>query len=218
MSSPNGRDEESDDMPVPDNHFWEKVWNQGVAPGQYWDMNGPLPELIKQVQSLKLPRGGRALIPGCGRGYDVELLSRCGFYEHVIGIDVSRSAVCTAKKYLSSVLPPLPSNWDVFNADFLHDDILQASLVYDYSFFSVLAPELRVDWGRRMAQVVGKGGSLVTVMFPVEKFEGGPPFAVSKEDYDKALGRSFKIVDGPTQLDESQSHMEGTWWCRWLRV
>lgn len=201
--------------------YWESVWVEGVKPGQYFDKEGSLPELVSQVQSCALPKGERAIIPGCGRGYDVELLSRSGLFKEVLGIEISPTASEAAKKYLSDVTPPLPSNYDILVADFFLDKLPEADLVYDYTFFCAISPEVRKDWGEKMKNIIKPGGSLITAMYPVDDYEDGPPFAVSVEAYKIALGTSFEPVDGPRKLGDSAAHAsrkDRSWWCRWKRV
>lgn len=200
---------------------WEPMWSRGVNPGEYFDREKPLPELINQVRTLKIPKGKRAMIPGCGRGYDIELLSRSGLFEQVIGIDISQTAVASANTYLSNVDPPLPNNYKVMIADFFNADLgEQVDFLYDFTFFCAIPLELRGKWGERMKTLIKSGGSLVTIMFPYGARTGGPPFAVKKEDYESCLGEEFVQVDGPRLLDDDTVHAGtgSTWWCRWERI
>lgn len=79
------------------NQRWEALWAKGLQPGQYFDRRQPLPYLMEQVKSGKIAAGNRVLVPGCGRAYDVELLSRSGLFDRVIGADISPSAVSSAQ-------------------------------------------------------------------------------------------------------------------------
>jgi SAM-dependent methyltransferase len=75
---------------------WDALWKESYTP---WDRGGPslaLADLIREHPELFPPhnRGARrktALVPGCGRGYDVLLLSALGY--DVIGLDYSAVAV-----------------------------------------------------------------------------------------------------------------------------
>lgn len=203
---------------------WEALWAQGVRGGECWDKEGPLPEFAHQVATNQLPKGGTALIPGCGRAYDVQLLSRSGLFERVVGVDISETAVNSAKQYLTDVVPPLPNNYDVISADFFTGDLPQSDLVFDYTFFCALPPARRQAWADRMTQLVPVGGCLITVMFPCDDRprDDGPPFPLCPEDYEKVLGSSFVPRDGPRQLEDSMTHPDRgngrTQWCRWERV
>ena len=86
---------------------WIKLWDQNVTP---WDRGQPSPALKDiLVERMDLvgkswvadpargKRRKRALVPGCGRGYDVLLLSAFGY--DVYGLDISESGIRAAKEY-----------------------------------------------------------------------------------------------------------------------
>uniref|UniRef100_A0A2N9IC03 Thiol methyltransferase 2 n=2 Tax=Fagus sylvatica TaxID=28930 RepID=A0A2N9IC03_FAGSY len=66
---------------------WEKSWEQGVTP---WDLGEPTPIILHLHQTGALPKG-RALVPGCGTGYDVVAIA-CP-ERHVVGLDISDIAI-----------------------------------------------------------------------------------------------------------------------------
>ena len=85
-----------------DGQKWAQLWDQGdFLP---WDRHGPNPafeDILTQRQDLvgppimKDPSGNqrrkKALVPGCGRGYDVLLLASFGY--DAVGLEVSETAV-----------------------------------------------------------------------------------------------------------------------------
>lgn len=93
---------QSEDIPV--NAKWDTLWQNNQTP---WDRGGSSPALEELVVDKKFPlvlRGGagRALIPGCGRGYDVALFAGLKGedqrFEKVVGLDVSPKALGEARK------------------------------------------------------------------------------------------------------------------------
>ncbi len=74
---------------------WEGMWKNGLKPGQAFDIIVSSPILIKYLQDGLIPPG-RALVPGCGRGYDVTLLASAD--RSVMGLDISETAIKTAKE------------------------------------------------------------------------------------------------------------------------
>lgn len=85
-----------------DNHpeRWNSLWeDHKYTP---WDRGGPslaLSDLLEQRPDLfDLPgqERRRALVPGCGRGYDVLLLAAFGY--DAVGLDLSPSALEEARK------------------------------------------------------------------------------------------------------------------------
>jgi len=83
--------------------LWDQLWRESRTS---WDRGGPshaLHELLVEHGELVLPsspqglgRRPRALVPGCGRGYDALLLSAHGF--DVWGLDSSPTALEMARK------------------------------------------------------------------------------------------------------------------------
>ena len=96
---------------------WNAMWEQNVTP---WDRGEPSPALVDTLQ-YKLPqieasssqdtssnkahsqpptRRKKALVPGCGRGYDVLLLAAYGYDAY--GLDTSTLAIQGAQELARS--------------------------------------------------------------------------------------------------------------------
>jgi hypothetical protein len=86
---------------------WHALWEQAYTP---WDRGQPSPALIELLEERKDhvgecwtvdpalgKRRKRAFVPGCGRGYDVLILSAFGYDAY--GLDVSPAAIHAAKDY-----------------------------------------------------------------------------------------------------------------------
>ncbi|XP_021305017.1 probable thiol methyltransferase 2 isoform X2 [Sorghum bicolor] len=148
---------------------WEKSWEFGVTP---WDLGKPTPVIEHLVRSGTLPKG-RALVPGCGMGYDVVALASPERF--VVGLDISDLAVKKAKQWSSS----LP-NADYFT--FLAEDFFKwipsekFDLIFDYTFFCALDPSLRVAWAETVNRLLKPDGELLTLIYLISDQEGGPPY------------------------------------------
>ncbi|KAH0535982.1 hypothetical protein FGG08_007119 [Glutinoglossum americanum] len=87
---------------------WSELWDQGES--DLWDRGCPSPSLVDLLEHQPdvlnpiAPSGRRkrALVPGCGRGYDVILLALHGFDAY--GLEISPTAVATGKEYAISEL------------------------------------------------------------------------------------------------------------------
>ena len=161
---------------------WEQSWQRSMTP---WDAGVPAPSLVRLVREGSLPRG-RALVPGVGGGYDA--LALAGATRTVLGVDLSPTAVAIARQRRDAA-GLQPSQCDFVAADFFADAPWSAapfSLIWDYTFFCALAPAMRPAWAARMRQLLAPDGLLVTLIFPVAEFAGGPPFAVSPALYQQA--------------------------------
>lgn len=179
---------------------WDAAWQEGMTP---WDAGVPQPPLQQVFETsiwsdLGITKSGRALVPGCGRGYDAIYLASQGYA--VLGADLSSTAVDEAKKYLSS-RPEAGSIQveyqvlDFFKGPQLADQ--RFDLAYDYTFFCAIPPKLREPWGRRMAEIVKPGGHLIALMYPIDPDrarDDGPPFPVDFEAYSLALQGSWDNI------------------------
>lgn len=166
---------------------WEDYWVGGVNPGQLWDRMGSSPLLVKYVEKGDMIPDGRALVPGCGRGYDLVTLASPN--RRVIGLDISESGVTVARDYLASLSDesfPNRENASVECRSFFDLNPTERpedafDFVYDYTFLCALDPSIRRDWAKKMAEIVKPGGILLTLIFPIwdKDLSVGPPFAVS---------------------------------------
>lgn len=180
------------------------MWDNGLAPGQAFDASSPSPLLVQYIKEGKVPEG-RALVPGCGRGYDVTALSSPN--RVVLGLDIAEGAVVAARERLASlegeecfkqnalfsttsffslhtqpVTLPLPSASLPLPLDVSAEDSSdsQFDFIYDYTFLCALDPTVRGEWAAQMGRLLRPGGELLTLVFPIRPSDGqGPPFAVS---------------------------------------
>jgi phytoene dehydrogenase-like protein len=166
---------------------WQDAWRERRTP---WDAGASPPVLARLVHAGTLP-DGLAVVPGCGAGYDV--LSLASASRPVIGIDVAEGAgdrfeaLRTERK--------IPADWARIHIGdfFAFDPGEPVQLVWDYTFFCALDPEVRPRWGERIDALLGDEGELVTLMFPTASFgsPSGPPYTVDVDMYQGALGRGF---------------------------
>ncbi|XP_021889201.1 probable thiol methyltransferase 2 isoform X2 [Carica papaya] len=151
---------------------WEKSWELGLTP---WDLGQPTPVVLHLQQGGALPNG-RALVPGCGTGYDVVAMASPERY--VVGLDISENAIKKAKEMSSS-----SPNANCFA--FLKEDFFTwcpselFDLIFDYTFFCAIEPSMRSAWAKRMCKLLKPDGELITLMFPISDHVGGPPYRVS---------------------------------------
>lgn len=168
-----------------------------------WDLGRPHPELITRLasdQTLGTGKLGSALVPGCGLGHDARALADAGWT--VTGLD-----------FASSLAGRLDDRVDFVCADaFSYRPVEPFDLVVDHTFFCAVPPERRTELGRRMAEWVRPGGTLVSLVFPIGRDEclAGPPFAMSIEDLAEALGVAFAMTANEAAHDAGRP-----WPTRW---
>ncbi|KAF7981578.1 hypothetical protein HWV62_32614 [Athelia sp. TMB] len=178
---------------------WDKAWQKSVTPWDRGNVQPPLRDLLLS-SDIDWPRAGRALVPGCGRGYDpIFIATTLGL--DTLAIDISPTAIKAANDLLAQT-PLTGSKGKVAfrDADFFtlaasHSE--QFDIVYDYTFFVAILPERRVEWGAEMNKLVKKGGYLITLVYPLGIPEGhvdGPPFRVEPSHYLEPLGAGWEKV------------------------
>ena len=68
---------------------WEDRWQRDHTP---WDLGEPAPILVKMFESGDIASSeGLALVPGCGRGYEVTWIGSFKNWR-AIGLDISQKA------------------------------------------------------------------------------------------------------------------------------
>ncbi len=111
---------------------WESMWASGLRPGQAFDAARVEPALAKLLSSStnSLP-SGRALVPGCGRGYAVAELARHGY--DATGLEIAPSAVAAANAYCKEQADLAGKTWKVVEGDFFSHSA-SYNLIYDCTF------------------------------------------------------------------------------------
>jgi len=184
---------------------WEALWTKegGLKVGDNWDRGVSARPLVETLAAGSVAgvavKGSRALVPGCGRGYDVEALLRAGAAA-AVGLEISPTAQAEASRFLDGQgLGDARANARVELRDFFDGPApgdAPFDLGYDYTFFCAIHPDMRAEWARKWAGFLRQGGALVAVVFPVDASkEGGPPWAVTPDAYREALvPAGFEVV------------------------
>ncbi|KAJ5597424.1 TPMT family [Penicillium hordei] len=196
----------------PANDRWAALWDAGdFLP---WDQGIPNPALVHVMENRQDLIGAsafihdgkgecrrkRALVPGCGRGYDVLLLSSLGYDAY--GLDVSTKAAEEANAWAGEHLADYPvrdqaagpGKAQFIIGDFFSDEWIarmdlpgKFEIIYDYTFFCALTPDLRSSWARRYWDLLSthQESVIVCVEFPTQKklSLGGPPYASPSSVY-----------------------------------
>ena len=114
----------------------------------------------------------------------------------MIGADISTTAIEVCKKEADQTV----GNVKFIEADFFKAELGTFDLIFDHTFFCAITPEMRADWGKRMANLIEKGGHLLTIIYPLPRDPinvdviNGPPFEVTFSAYENVLKNSFECV------------------------
>ncbi|KAK4862753.1 hypothetical protein LT330_002886 [Penicillium expansum] len=228
----------------PANDRWANLWDAGdFLP---WDQGVPNPALVYVMQDhqdligasvfiqdneKQERRRKRALVPGCGRGYDVLLLSSLGYDAY--GLEVSAKAVEEANTWAEEHLSDYPVQDQAIGpgkaqfivGDFFSDEwtacmgpLVKFEFIYDYTFFCALTPDLRPSWARRYWDLLSmhQESVIVCVEFPTQKklSLGGPPYASPSSVYLAHLSHpgqeiQYDIEGAPINIEGHLEHAKG---------
>ncbi|CAN6674995.1 hypothetical protein TRVA0_077S00166 [Trichomonascus vanleenenianus] len=206
---------------------WSELWNEGKD--TLWDRGKPSPALVDVIESNKdlfnpftyVGRRKKALVPGCGRGYDVVMLALHGYDAY--GMDVAETAIEEAKKYAAKELPQ-PQDYNYadqslresadrgtvgwFQGNFFAEITdIKFDLIYDYTFLCALHPTLRVKWLASMTNFLADDGLLVCLEFPMYKdlSAEGPPWGLNGVHWDLLASGRDGILHTRKEADESEN-------------
>lgn len=187
--------------------FWTKRWAAGKTP---WDLGRVPAALTKFLQRPTVV--ARALVPGCGSGYEVLAFHQTG--HEVSAIEFSPPAVAHARE----VLGPLAER--VIHGNFFKHDFAgaQFDLVYERGFLCSLPPVRWPDYAARMAELIPPGGRLVGLFLYGTEPEP-PPFPLTSESAAALLGGNFRLCsDEPVTGDSVPVYQGLEHWQEWVRL
>jgi len=162
----------------------------------------------------------RALVPGCGRGYDAALLAAHGC-DNVVGLDLSQHAVDAAKSWLAGYTSPNKDAVDFKVGNFFDFQFeTQFDVVFDCTFLCALHPEVRLKWAARMGELVKPGGTVVSLVFPiatgwgnsvvqsVRYYAAGPPYSLTTAIVEELLApHGFTKQSAEDPLPPESAHL-----------
>lgn len=166
---------------------WEEHWQNADTP---WDLGGSPPALTEALRSglLPTPAGSRALVPGCGSGWDVFTLAEAGF--NTTGLEIAPTAAAKVNAAIEERGLP-NARCDV--ADFFSWEPEPFDLMWDYTFCCAIDPEQRPAWAKQVAAIIRPGGILAALLFPQQRITPeGAPHPLPPEEIEALLRPNFE--------------------------
>jgi len=191
--------------------FWEEKYKTNQT---NWDTKSTNPVFAELLDNSGIFKPGKMLVVGCGKGYDAVLAAGKGY--KVTAIDFSLTAIDYAKQ--------LAVQREV-NIEFLIEDIFTLNkdytenfdLVYEYTTYCAINPERRNEFAKKISSLIKKGGRLITILFPVDKREGGlprpdfnetgPPFSIDVEEFYKNFSQYLHLELSTKQINSIKPRM-----------
>ncbi len=164
--------------------YWEKRWQDGQTG---WDLGTVNPVLAAELQHPNLLHPTQPdqhiLVPGCGSGYEVEMLAKAGWY--VTAVDIASEPLRRLEDRLSLEASDIQQRVRVMQEDILSfpkvfDNAFHA--VWEYTCYCALPPAFRDVYAQTIKRVVKPGGNVFFLFFPIGTLsQEGPPFAVEEQ-------------------------------------
>ena len=174
--------------------FWNDRYESGRTP---WDQGG-VPAALQRYLAAHPGRGARALVPGCGAGYEIAALASAGY--DVTAIDFTPAAAAQARVRVGPALAERVVTGDFFTHDFASAPF---DLIYERTFLCALPPALWPKIASRAASLLVPGGTLAGCYFFGAK-DDGPPFGLTAEEPAQVFNPHFLLVaDVPVPANES---------------
>jgi SAM-dependent methyltransferase len=169
--------------------FWDSRYRAGEMP---WDFHGVPRALLTYLQTMATP--GRALIPGCGSGYEVRAFHERGW--DVLAIDYSSAAIDRARRVLGSLAEK------VVLADFFAHDFggQKFDVVYERTFLCSQPPDRWPAYAQRVAELLQPGGKLIGFLLYGNEDEP-PPYPLTEEAARQLFSLKFTHVIDESVLD-----------------
>ena len=164
--------------------YWEQRYAENNT---QWDIGYPSTPIAAYIDSIT-DKNTKILIPGCGNAYEAKYILEQGF-ENLTLIDIATQPV----QKLKNALKDFGTKVRIMEGDFFELDE-QFDLIIEQTFFCALTPDRRIDYVKKMQQLLKPNGKLVGVLFD-RKFEGGPPFGGSAAEYEELFSNHFSNVD-----------------------
>ncbi len=177
--------------------YWDKLFEKNHLGWDIGYVSTPLKEYFDQLKDKSI----KILVPGSGRGWEVEYLYKSGF-RNVFYHDFSSLA---HEAFLKRV-PGFPQD-QMLQEDFF---ALRGSydLVVEQTFFSALPKSRREDYARQMYDLLNPGGKFVGLLFNHEFPHDSPPFGGSIKVYKLLFFKLFTAITFEIAYNSIKSRKE----------
>ncbi|GJQ62954.1 MAG: SAM-dependent methyltransferase [Melioribacteraceae bacterium] len=168
--------------------FWDEQYKNSK---DVWNLNNSVPVFVQLLEEEKFLHPSKLLIPGSGKGYELIDAAKRGY--DVTGIDFSAEANNFAKNLASEEgLKIEVLNEDLFELGKNHSE--EFDYIFEYVTICAVLPDRRMDLLRNINSALKQGGKFISLLFPIDKRDGGPPFSIDMFDFFKMAKEVFSPV------------------------
>jgi len=178
-----------------DSSYWEKRYQDSEMPWEIGYASPPLVSYFDKLVEKEENKNLNILIPGAGSSHEAEYLHKKGF-TNVYVIDLAASPL----ENFSKRCPDFPKE------HLIHDDFFKFEgqnskyfnffdLIVEQTFFCSLDPRMRMDYAKKMNQLLKKEGKLIGLLFdfPIREEQDSPPFGGNTNEYREIFEPYFEI-------------------------
>lgn len=166
-------------MAGPTLDFWQQRFEKGQTP---WDRGTSHPQLQVWLDAGVLQPGQHVLVPGCGNGHELLVLSRHGLPAR--GLDYAPAAVQRARERLEAAsagpAPVTVEQADVLTWQPAPDE--RPDVVYEQTCLCALHPDHWQRYAEQLADWLASGGRLLALFMQARRDSAaqgvveGPPY------------------------------------------
>lgn len=163
-----------------------QYWNNRYLNHEFgWDVGKATDAFTKYADSI-LDKSKSILIPGCGNGYEAQMLLEKGF-QNITVIDFAAIPINKMKLQFENNTRISIIEDDFFNHKLKYD------FIFEQTFFCAIEPNLRKQYVAQTAHLLNDNGKLVGLLFD-KNFENSPPFGGSKAEYQMLFEVHFTFL------------------------
>lgn len=175
--------------------FWQARWSEGQIGFHQAEYNR---HLLRFVDTMPRPEGGRVLVPLAGKTKDLTLLTERG--HEVVAVELVEVAAASYfhergapfSRRIGSGYPVLEgAGVEAHVTDFFEVDperVGPFDWIFDRAALVALPPEMRASYVPHLVRFVEAGGQALVVTFGyAQEAVSGPPFSVPDEEVEARL-------------------------------
>lgn len=172
--------------------YWDARYKSNEA---NWDTGSANPVFIQLLQKKELIVPCKLLVVGCGKGFDAIAAAKEGY--DVTALDFSSEAIKSARTHAHEN----KVNINFIQEDFFTLDNTQYDAVFEYTTYCAIDPSRRKEFALKIASITKPGGVFVSIVFPVDNRQGGPPFKIGIVEFYSNFKKYFKLIFSSTAID-----------------
>lgn len=168
--------------------YWQERYDENT---DTWSLGSHTPAFRELLEAPPFDFGRKMIIPGCGLGHDAALAAAMGYdvtaMDFASGAEESALRLCAAQEAKFNFL-----RRDIFEEN--NDLAGQFDTLFEHTLLCAVPPQKRADTLAAFARLLKPGGHFISLLFPINPREGGPPFTVPPEEIYELAKKHFTLL------------------------